>query len=172
MQSCPKDEHCVVPTETIVSCSPSQQDQGHIRPVACVVTVTSVYGISVVGGSVLIKRGGIPMMLSIGPTSFRLAPWHLSNQGSYPISASYGGYKISKIQYLASRGRTMVNIGALVCAVPTPSNGVSWWLLSSLPWWLLLLAMLILMSWMLFRRRDNAVVDVEWKPRHLKKEEE
>ena len=146
-----------MPTRTDVSCSPTQQNFGSVHPFACSVSVIPAYGITIPGGIVTVYRSGHTFSFKVGSsTHFDLSSWKLVNIGTYTIKASYGGYIAGKIRYLASQGNTAVTIGALVCAVPKNGDGVSWWLASSLPWWLLVVAVLIMIAWILLRRRYNA----------------
>ena len=146
-----------MPTRTDVSCSPTQQNFGHVRPFACSVSVIPVYGGTIPGGTVRVHRGNQSFSFNARISSrYKLAPWDVVNIGSYALDASYSGYHIGKTRYLASQGGVVVTIGALVCAVPSNGDGVSWWFASSLPWWLFIVAILSMVAWILLRRRYNA----------------
>ncbi len=157
MSKCPAHKHCVVPTQTIVTCNPTLESIPDLRYVACTVTVKANYGLDIPGGTLSVTHYGMHKDFTVGQyLSFVLSPWEPpAKAGRYPVSAIYSGYRANGVDYLPSAGSTKIVLGTLVCPLPTTHDSGWWWFGSSLPWWLVLAALILGTLWVISYRRYN-----------------
>jgi hypothetical protein len=133
MSKCPAHKHCVVPTQTIVTCNPTLESIPDLRYVACTVTVKADYGLDIPGGTLGVSHYGMHKDFTVGQyLSFVLPPWEPpAKAGRYPVSAIYSGYRANGVDYLPSAGSTKIVLGTLVCPLPTTHDSGWWWFGSS-----------------------------------------
>jgi hypothetical protein len=157
MSKCRAYKHCVVLTQTIVTCNPTLESIPDLRYVACTITVKADDGLDIPGGTLTVTHYGMHKVFTVGQyLSFVLSPWKPpAKAGRYLVSASYSGYQIDGIDYLPSVGSVKIVLGTLVCPLPTVHDTGWWWFGSSLPWWLILAALILGTLWVISYRRYN-----------------
>jgi hypothetical protein len=102
MSKCPAHKHCVVPTQTIVTCNPTLESIPDLRYVACTVTVKADFGLDIPGGTLSVSHYGMHKDFTVGQyLTFVLSPWEPpAKAGRYPVSTIYSGYRANGVDYL------------------------------------------------------------------------
>jgi hypothetical protein len=156
---CPQGDVCVVPTITVVTCTPGSEVVGHTVPISCTAVVRTVFDVAPPGGMASESAGAMTTGLTALPRDgvLRLSGWRPPDAvGSYAAGAHYHGTKVGAVVYLASTGSTVVAVTVAWCVVPKSSTGIGWWLATSLPWWLFLVVVAFFIWLALTRKRRLA----------------
>lgn len=158
---CPKNDVCVVPTTTALTCSPGAEIVGHTVPVTCTAVIRTVFDAAPPGGVATEDAGTMttgPMSLPADGVLY-LGGWRPPDAvGVYGAAAHYHGIRVGPVVYLASAASTSVSVAVAWCAVPKSSAGIGWWLATSLPWWLFLVVVPFF-AWLALTRKRKLARD-------------